>query len=153
MKRTIKEWFSLVKDEDLREKLLKNHDPKNGGFKDYVYGIEEAIHLGFNWHKTIEGCDYWEYIYGSNIELLDEPKKDFKTITDGIKVKNPKSTHYHLWENTEVIDVIKSMLTEEEYKGFLKGNLLKYRLRDKGQDESDKEKAKDYKNELEHLNK
>lgn len=69
-----------------------------------------------------------------------------------ILVKNPKSTHYHLWKDTEVIDVIKKTLTEEEYKGFLKGNLLKYRLRDKGQDESDKEKANDYHNELEYLN-
>ena len=45
------------------------------------------------------------------------------------KAKNPNSKHYELWENFEAIDVIKLALTDEEYKGFLKGNILKYRLR------------------------
>ena len=66
-------------------------------------------------------------------------------------VKNPLSTHYNLWNNTDAIDVIKSTLSKEEYIGFLKGNILKYKLRDKGQDESDKVKIKDYQNELNQL--
>ena len=66
-------------------------------------------------------------------------------------VKNPLSTHYNLWNNTDAIDVIKSTLSKDEYIGFLKGNILKYKLRDKGQDESDKVKIKDYKNELNQL--
>jgi hypothetical protein len=70
------------------------------------------------------------------------------------KVKNTKSTHYELWENIEAIDVIKALLTDEEYKGFLKGNMLKYRLRcgkKNIENESivkDIEKAMDYENEL-----
>lgn len=64
------------------------------------------------------------------------------------KVKNAKSTHYHLWGDFEVIDLIKNQLTKEEYIGALKFNILKYKLRDKGQDELDKEKARDYQNEL-----
>lgn len=42
-------------------------------------------------------------------------------------VKHP--THYRVWEGLEAIDAIKALLTREEYIGYLKGNLLKYRLR------------------------
>lgn len=37
--------------------------------------------------------------------------------------------HYKLDGGREVIDVIKLMLTEEELRGFCKGNFLKYTLR------------------------
>jgi len=42
-------------------------------------------------------------------------------------VKNP--SHYQLFPDTEVIDVIRGQLTEPEFKGYCKGNVLKYRLR------------------------
>ena len=57
------------------------------------------------------------------------PNPDLVTDIDNNKAKNPNSKHYELWENFEAIDVIKLALTDEEYKGFLKGNILKYRLR------------------------
>jgi hypothetical protein len=41
-----------------------------------------------------------------------------------------KPNHYTLWkDNNDVMEVIKATLTEEEFKGFLKGNILKYQLR------------------------
>jgi len=69
------------------------------------------------------------------------------------KVKNEKSTHYELWKDFEAIDIIKELLTHEEYIGFLKGNILKYQLRlsKKGgieTVEADKEKISDYTGEL-----
>ena len=72
------------------------------------------------------------------------------------KVKNEKSTHYELWKDFEAIDVIKELLTHEEYIGFLKGNILKYQLRMSkklGLDgvASDKEKIDDYTRELNSL--
>ena len=69
------------------------------------------------------------------------------------KVKNPTSTHYNLWQGTDAIDVIKEMLTPMEYRGFLKGNILKYQLRLGKKDATDKEiiKIKDYQRELEGL--
>jgi len=59
-----------------------------------------------------------------------------------------KQKHYELWQDFEALDVMKKCLTKSEYIGFLKGNLLKYQLRNKGQDLKDTEKIKDYKNEL-----
>lgn len=43
-------------------------------------------------------------------------------------VNNPK--HYDLFaDGTQSFSVIKRTLSKEEYIGFLKGNILKYRLR------------------------
>lgn len=51
----------------------------------------------------------------------------------------------------ETLDIIKMCLTEEEYRGYLKGNILKYRERAqfKGNPEQDYAKAKFYYDELE----
>ncbi len=66
------------------------------------------------------------------------------------KAKNPNSKHYELWNDFEAIDVISLCLTNEEYKGFLKGNILKYQLRVGKKDnvEKEMEKIKDYQREL-----
>ena len=79
---------------------------------------------------------------------------DLATDIDNNKAKNPNSKHYELWENFEAIDVIKLALTDEEYKGFLKGNILKYQLRLGKKDEVSKEieKIEDYKRELKNEN-
>ena len=66
------------------------------------------------------------------------------------QVKNEKSKHYELWSGCEAIDIIKTMLTTEEYAGFLKGNILKYQLRLGKKDNVEKEieKIQDYQNGL-----
>ena len=40
-----------------------------------------------------------------------------------------ENKHHQLWEGTQSLDIMKKVLTDEEYKGFLKGNILKYQLR------------------------
>lgn len=72
----------------------------------YYYYIDECNHDYF--------CKSMEYY---------EPKRE---VPEEDKVNHPK--HYNMF-CTEVIDVIKSCLTEEEFKGYLKGNMLKYRMR------------------------
>lgn len=49
--------------------------------------------------------------------------------------------HYHVHEN-ECIDEIQAMLTPEEFKGFLKGNFLKYRYRTGHKDDAEQEGKK-----------
>lgn len=58
-------------------------------------------------------------------------------------VNNPP--HYNKG-GLEAIQVIKMALTREEYKGYLKGNVLKYKLRApyKGKEDEDHEKANWY---------
>ncbi len=91
--------------------------------------------------RTNGSCtEWWERI----------PDPDLATDKSNNKAKNPNSKHYELWENFEAIDVIKLALTDEEYKGFLKGNILKYQLRLGKKDDVSKEieKIKDYQREL-----
>ena len=59
-------------------------------------------------------------------------------------VAHPK--HYRLEGINEVLDVIRYALSEEEYLGFLKGNVIKYVLRApyKGELKQDWEKASYY---------
>jgi len=37
--------------------------------------------------------------------------------------------HYEIWKDTQAFDIIENTLTPEEYIGFLKGNILRYKLR------------------------
>ena len=66
------------------------------------------------------------------------------------KVKNKDVNHYDIFPGTEAIDIMKKVLTKEEYRGYLKGNILKYQLRLGKKDDVTKElvKIKDYTNEL-----
>lgn len=95
-------------------------------------------------------------------DILNEPRyftedeilKDF-IIVEEIKslvnkLKNPKASHYNLWLDIDSIDIIKANLTQEEYIGALKFNILKYQLRLGKKDciKSDMEKIEDYKREL-----
>lgn len=51
--------------------------------------------------------------------------------------------------NIECIDYIKSILTEDEFNGFLKGNIIKYLYRaNKKNGEEDRLKAENYTNYL-----
>jgi len=52
-------------------------------------------------------------------------------LEDVVNWSNPvtKPKHYMLFPDLESIDAIQKILTEEEYRGFLKGNSLKYRFR------------------------
>lgn len=86
-----------------------------------VYGFE-------NWLPDYAKSDNWTE-HTDDSGWVQVPNPDLVTDIDNNKAKNPNSKHYELWENFEAIDVIKLALTDEEYKGFLKGNILKYRLR------------------------
>ena len=63
-------------------------------------------------------------------------------------VNNP--SHYDLFPGEQSIDLIEKCLTPEEFKGFLKGNCLKYRIRagKKGDLQQDIDKANWYQSKL-----
>lgn len=92
--------------------------------------------------------DVVDWNYKEPEDTVENP--NLVTDIDNNKAKNPNCKHYELWENFEAIDVIKLALTDEEYKGFLKGNILKYQLRLGKKDDVLKEieKIKDYQREL-----
>lgn len=55
-------------------------------------------------------------------------------------VNNPP--HYQLGNGMEVIDIIEAALTEEEFRGYLKGNDLKYIYREPHKGNSEQDVAK-----------
>lgn len=72
-----------------------------------------------------------------------------------MSLNNEKNPHYSIWKGKSAVDVIEVMLSREEYSGFLKGNILKYQLRLGKKDNVEKEllKIKDYRSELDSLEK
>jgi hypothetical protein len=77
--------------------------------------------------------------------IMDSSDATTKRMNDS--VNNP--SHYNK-DGIECIDAIKASLSEEEYKGYLRGNLMKYvwRHRYKGHPEEDLRKAQWYLNRL-----
>lgn len=98
--------------------------------------------LGF----TFNGGRYFtdsEVQKGRFVRKFKQVKKA-SPVTDA--VNHP--THYNLFADgsLEVKEAIKKLLTPEEYAGYLKGNILKYRLRAGNKDDTlqDIAKAKKY---------
>ena len=77
--------------------------------------------------------------YAEKIEALYEPPKDGMFVDDYNPVPLDKDkindavnqpSHYEIGNTgIEAIDVIQATLTEEQYIGYLRGNILKYQLR------------------------
>lgn len=72
-------------------------------------------------------------------------------IASNRQVDKPK--HYDVFPGQQAIDLIRQCLSPAEYKGFLKGNILKYRLRAGQKDalQQDIDKANWYRDELERV--
>jgi hypothetical protein len=88
---------------------------------DYNHGSKNHCLLTVNHsnHCLENGLCYY-----SQIENVIELKNDAGNKFDNVN----KPKHYNQFQ-TEVIDIIKSCLTRSEYEGYLKGNLIKYRMR------------------------
>lgn len=61
-----------------------------------------------------------------------------------------KPRHYYIGHDIQAIDIIKASLTPKQFKGYLLGNFLKYRLRagDKGDLQQDIDKSNWYRERL-----
>ena len=94
--------------------------------------------------RDCETCQYGKYRV--NIEPCYSCKNYNNWVNDGSFEDNVVSapTHYTSG-NIECIDAIRSALTEEQFRGYCKGNVLKYTWREKlkGGDE-DLKKALQY---------
>lgn len=77
-----------------------------------------------------------------NTELEDREDEEDKTEC---RIESP--THYKLESGRESIEILREVLTDEELKGFYKGNILKYLFRhEKKNGKEDLEKARVYLN-------
>ena len=78
------------------------------------------------------------YKYAEYIQKKNQSSQTNETTNNKDEVHNPD--HYKLnGLNIEVVDVVKAVLTEEEFKGWCRGNALKYLMR-AGKKDENKEK-------------
>ena len=107
---------------------------------DYEKKIYQTSEEAFPLHITSDNPNFHNGIGRFSIDKECEANK----------VKNKNVKHYDLWDGFEAIDIMKIVLSREEYIGYLKGNILKYQLRLSKKDDVQKEVQKilDYTNEL-----
>ena len=77
-------------------------------------------------------------VFGRSIGIYTTP--DAPESTQGDLINKPK--HYQLIGDLEAVDVIERTLTPEQFKGYLIGNFLKYRLRAGSKDDALQDLAK-----------
>lgn len=97
----------------------------------------EGISARFNTPDFITGHSF-SWAAPHNLQLVDEP-----VCMEDTQTENYYDTHYRNCV-LEPIKVMEKLFTSEEFKGFLKGCILKYRLRlgNKIGEDFDKELAK-----------
>ena len=103
---------------------VRNFDAIDG---DYVYGeIQRSMHLAgvVCYEVRLRGTDTYIVVKADKVQEVDKHDK-----------------HY-LESVVEPIKVMEKLFTKEELKGFIKGNILKYRLRMGHKDDIQKEMDK-----------
>lgn len=109
------------------------------------------------WHRTRDGVMAAVAQFEHDLTITPELEASFRKFfsempptigpgtcdpkVDGHHVVN-KPSHYMLFPDTEVMDVIRNTLSYEEFVGYLKGNVLKYRLRAGKKDNAEQDLAK-----------
>lgn len=65
--------------------------------------------------------------------IILNPTEELDTFMEGLQKEEEydyiKPSHYQLWEGMVPFELHRRLLEPEEYIGFLKGNILKYKLR------------------------
>lgn len=91
------------------------------------------------------GCDDDYYVIASCVDVdKEEHMSDMNKLADDYN--NVTRPYHYTQGDIECIDAIKASMTDEEFKGFLKGNSLKYlwRYENKNNPVEDLKKAKWY---------
>lgn len=70
------EWFKMVKDNNLRKKLLSNYDEKFTTYPKICNNITQAINCWFEWRVSPEWQSFWSKIYRGKIELRNHLSYD-----------------------------------------------------------------------------
>jgi hypothetical protein len=120
--------------------------------------ILTTISCDFNWSTTPEENYFWyavdegqrPFIPASSIEdlrragMLPEPEKVIQsfervekpsiTLEDYARMEREEEAitspaHYKVCEGLDVVDMIRAVLTPEQFSGYCLGNLIKYRMR------------------------
>lgn len=108
---------------------------------DYVDGM--CIYLRDKYVSYGDSTSFREH-RSDDYDLIEYPGYgELKVVIEADPVNHP--SHYQIG-GIETLDLIEEMLSQEEFIGYLKGNIIKYRERHpyKGKSDQDLEKAKFY---------
>jgi len=95
--------------------------------------VEKIVDTGREFQVYVQVEDHGIcFFYEEHLEVAPTMKSD--------AVHSPK--HYAVFDDIEAIEVIARSMTQEMFKGYCFGNLLKYRLRVGGKDEVMQELSK-----------
>ena len=112
--------------------------------KDVYHLVHSSLGID-EWVADVEAIDERTWTIDDNYvfySLPDENEEAKKTLDD--KVNHP--SHYQGRKGIDVIEFLYQQLTFEEFKGFMKGNMIKYPVRAGRKDNelADIKKARDY---------
>jgi len=88
------------------------------------------------------------------IQFTEEEDQAWKYLEDKMKVERVRADHvqvggdHYKTMNPQPWEVMQSLLTPEEFRGYLKGNMIKYAMRQGKKDSPDAEKYHHYKHKL-----
>jgi hypothetical protein len=117
-----------------------------------------SLTVSFDWEQSREGFNFWRYVNmglrppipAASIEdlrragMMPEPEKVIQSFE---RVEKPSITledyarmeaeheaitspaHYKVCEGLDVVDMIRAVLTPEQFSGYCLGNVIKYRMR------------------------
>ena len=74
---------------------------------------------------SCDDCPFYTEVSTLGEVRAMKDSKDPSVDDDGVK----QPSHYQLFEGVEAIEVIARSMTQEMFKGYCLGNILKYRLR------------------------
>lgn len=145
------EWITVTKEEASRYLWTQMIV---GDATDGVYGIEGmGPKKAETFLNSFEASLYYNEVLKLYVEK-DKSRKDFflnLNLLDMHLLNDKKEIKLHMENQThysqlgiEPIEIMKLNLSEEQYIGFLKGNIIKYSHRKKGQDLEDAQKIQVY---------
>ena len=102
-------------------------------------------------------CMFNAAVINDEAKVMHAPRKECFDVVEEIAsksdaVKNP--SHYQVIDGVEAIEIIASVMSDEQWKGYCLGNIIKYRLRAGKKNKLDQDIGKaDFYNELYDLHK
>jgi hypothetical protein len=112
--------------------------------KEYGYPVDR-LRNSFDWTTTKERLDFWSSVnQGQRPDIPAASIEDLRragmmpepsiTLEDYARMEAEHEAitspaHYKVCEGLEVVDMIRAVLTPEQFSGYCLGNLIKYRMR------------------------
>lgn len=132
------EFIDHVNDQQLMQLAIVNS----------VQGVDDLAYGVTNWAAEVEKMNGEKVIIDNNWDFVKSNKPFNRKINYSGDIAPVDTTpdHYKGSENIDVIDFLYQQLPFEQFKGFMKGNMIKYPVRAGRKDDEleDFKKARDY---------